>query len=146
MFDSETVKSQDLILIFDTDRKCVAFLNIIPYCAPDECSYDMIRKTEDAPSGSVDLLIVKLVEYAKIKDLKYINMGMTPMAGMQEPSNAAEDVLQFVYQRVGSFKSYQTLRNFKEKYANTWENKYLVYNSDFDLIQIPASLNKVMKP
>ncbi|SDQ03984.1 phosphatidylglycerol lysyltransferase [Chryseobacterium soldanellicola] len=146
MFDPETVKSQDLILIFDADRKCVAFLNIIPYCAPDECSYDMIRKTEDAPGGSIDLLIVKLVEYAKAKDLKYINLGMTPMAGMQEPSNTAEDVLQFVYQRVGSFKSYQTLRNFKEKYADTWENKYLVYNSDFDLIQIPASLNKVMKP
>jgi phosphatidylglycerol lysyltransferase len=146
MFDSETVKSQDLILIFDADHNCVAFLNIIPYCAPDECSYDMIRKTEDAPSGSIDLLIVKLVEYARIKDLKYINLGMTPMAGMQEPSNTAEDVLQFVYQRVGSFKSYQTLRNFKEKYADTWENKYLVYNSDFDLIQIPASLNKVMKP
>lgn len=146
MFDSEIVKNQDLILILDGDRRCVAFLNIIPYCAPDECSYDMIRKTEDAPNGSTDLLIIKLVEYAKTKDLKYINMGMTPMAGMQEPNNTAEDVLKFAYQRVGSFKYYQTLRNFKEKYANTWENKYLLYNSDFDLLQIPASLNKVMKP
>lgn len=146
IFNTETVKNEDLILIWNDKRKCVAFLNIIPHCAPNECSYDMVRKTEEAPSGSIDLLIVKLVEYAKSKNLQYINMGMTPMAGMQQPTNTAEDVLQFAYQRVGSFKSYQTLRNFKEKYASTWENKYLVYNSDFDLLQIPASLNKVMKP
>ena len=146
MFDREVVKNQDLITIFDADGTCVAFLNIIPHCAPDECSYDMIRKTENAPNGSVDVLIVKLVEYAKSKNLKYINMGMTPMAGIQETSNTAEDILKFVYQRVGSFKHYQTLRNFKEKYADLWENKYLLYNNDFELLQIPTALNKVMKP
>jgi phosphatidylglycerol lysyltransferase len=146
MFDREVVKNQDLITIFDGDGICVAFLNIIPHCAPDECSYDMIRKTENAPNGSVDVLIVKLVEYAKSKNLKYVNMGMTPMAGIQETNNTAEDIMKFAYQRVGSFKHYQTLRNFKEKYADIWENKYLVYNNDFELLQIPTTLSKVMKP
>ncbi|ASK28915.1 ABC transporter permease [Chryseobacterium sp. T16E-39] len=146
MFDREVVRDQDLITIFDADGLCVAFLNIIPYCAPDECSYDMIRKTENAPNGSVDVLIVKLVEYAKSKNLKYVNMGMTPMAGIEQPNNTAEEIMKFAYQRVGSFKHYQTLRNFKEKYADIWENKYLVYNNDFELLQIPTALNKVMKP
>ncbi|MBK1896255.1 phosphatidylglycerol lysyltransferase domain-containing protein [Chryseobacterium paridis] len=146
MFDREVVRNQDLITIFDADGTCVAFLNIIPHCAPDECSYDMIRKTENAPNGSVDVLIVKLVEYAKSKNLKYVNMGMTPMAGIEQPNNTAEEIMKFVYQRVGSFKHYQTLRNFKEKYANIWENKYLVYSNDFELLQIPTTLSKVMKP
>lgn len=146
MFEREVVKNQDLITISDPDGKCVAFLNIIPYCAPDECSYDMIRKTENAPGGSTDALIVKLVEYAKSKDLKFINMGMTPMAGIEEPNNTAEEILKFAYQRVGSFKHYQTLRNFKEKYAGLWENKYLIYDNDLDLLQLPAVLNKIMKP
>ena len=146
MFDRDTVRNQDLITISDNNGRCVAFLNIIPHCAPDECSYDMIRKTEDAPNGSTDVLIVKLVEYAKSKNLKYINMGMTPMAGIQQTHNTAEDIMKFAYQRVGSFKHYQTLRNFKEKYASLWEDQYLVYNSDFELLQIPTALNKVMKP
>lgn len=146
MFEREVIKDQDLITIFDDRGNCVAFLNIIPHCAPDECSYDMIRKTENSPNGSIDALIVKLVEYAKSRELRFINMGMTPMAGMAEPNNTAEEVLKFAYQRVGSFKHYQSLRNFKEKYADLWENKYLVYNNDLDLLQIPSALNKVMKP
>ncbi len=146
MFEREVVKNQDLITISDNEGQCMAFLNIIPYCAPDECSYDMIRKTENAPNGSTDALIVKLVEYAKNKKLKFINMGMTPMAGIEQPNNTAEEVLKFAYQRVGNFKHYQTLRNFKEKYADFWENKYLIYTNDLDLLQIPSVLNKVMKP
>jgi len=146
MFDREILKDQDIIIITDNDENCVAFLNIIPHCALDECSYDMIRKTEKAPNGSIDALILKLVEYAKSKQLKFINMGMTPMAEIQQPNNTAEEILKFAYQRIGSFKHYQTLRNFKEKYANLWENKYLVYNNDLDLLQLPAALNKVMKP
>ncbi len=146
MFQREVLIDQDLITIYDQEGNCTAFLNIIPHCAPDECSYDMIRKTENAPNGSIDALIVKLVEYAKVRKLRFINMGMTPMAGITEPSNTAEEVLKFAYQRVGSFRHYQSLRNFKEKYADLWENKYLVYNNDLDLLQIPSALNKVMKP
>lgn len=146
MFEADIIKNQDVITISDGDGQCVAFLNIIPYCAPDECSYDMIRKTENAPNGSIDVLIVKLVEYAKCQNLKFINMGMTPMAEIEQPDNTAEEILKFVYQRVGSFKHYHTLRSFKEKYVDVWENKYLVYNNDLDLLQIPSALNKVMKP
>jgi len=146
MFERDVQKHQDLITITDPNGNCVAFLNIIPHCAPDECSYDMIRKTENAPNGSIDVLIVKLTEYAKSKHLKFINMGMTPMAEIEEPNNTAEEIMKFAYQRIGSFKHYQSLRNFKEKYADLWENKYLVYHNDLDLLQIPAALNKVMKP
>lgn len=146
MFDRDVIKDQDLITLSDATGQYAAFLNVIPHCAPDECSYDMIRKTEAAPNGSTDALIIQLVEYAKNKSLKYINMGMTPMAGMEQPNNTAEDLLKFIYQRIGSFKHYQTQRSFKEKYANVWENKYLVYNNDFELLQIPAALSKVMKP
>jgi phosphatidylglycerol lysyltransferase len=38
------------------------------------------------------------------------------------------------------------LRDFKEKYATIWEDKYLVYDTDYDLLQLPAALNKVMQP
>ncbi|MGS0747771.1 hypothetical protein [Halpernia sp. GG3] len=53
--------------------------------------------------------------------------------------------MKYAYHRVGSLKHFQTLRFFKEKYATIWENKFLIYNNDFELLQIPAALNKVMK-
>ena len=94
----------------------------------------------------MDALIVKLVEYAKVKNKLYINLGLAPLSGLDKPDNTAEEILKFVYNRVGSFKHNQSLRDFKEKYANSWENKYLIYGKEFDLLQIPAALNKISKP
>ena len=146
MFDRTEIKNQDLIIIKNEDGKIEAFLNIIPDFTPEECTYDLIRKTTTAPNGSMDAMIVKLVEYAKSKGFLYINLGLTPLGGLKQPDNTAEEILKFVYNRIGSFKHYQSLRDFKEKYADQWENKYLIYGSDFDLLQIPAALNKITKP
>ena len=146
MFDRAEIQQQDLIIIKNETGKIEAFLNIIPDYAPEECTYDLIRKTVTAPNGSMDAMIVKLIEYAKSKNLQYINLGLTPLGGIKDPDNTAEEILKFVYNRIGSFKHYQSLRDFKEKYADQWENKYLIYGNDFDLLQIPAALNKITKP
>lgn len=146
MFDRDEIKNQDLIVLKNASNNIEAFLNIVPDFAPDECTYDLIRRTSTAPNGSMDAMLVKLVEYARTKNLNFINLGLTPLAGEKVPDNTAEEILAFVYNRIGSFKHYQSLRNFKEKYADSWENKYLIYGNDFDLVQIPAALNKVMKP
>ena len=144
-FQEEELKDQTIIGIKDENGNLQAFLNIIPDFAPEESTYDMIRKRKDAPGGCLDVLIVSLIEYSKSKDLKYLNMGLTPMTGLDAPDNPAEQIMKYAYHRVGSLKHFQTLRFFKEKYATIWENKFLIYNNDFELLQIPAALNKVMK-
>ena len=146
MFDRLEIRDQDLIVLKNSSGKIEAFLNVIPDFAPSECTYDLIRKTVSAPSGSMDALLVKLVEYAKAKNIKCINLGLTPLAGLNKPNSAAEEILKLVYNRVGNFKHYKSLRQFKEKYANRWDNKYLIYTNDFDLLQIPGVLKKIIKP
>ena len=94
----------------------------------------------------MDALIVELIGYAQQKNLNYLNLGMIPMSGLSNPGNPAEQIMKFASEKVGSFKHYQTLRSFKEKYATIWENKYLVFSNDFDLLQLPVALTKVMKP
>ncbi len=145
-FDAEEIKLQDLIIIKNNEAGIEAFLNIVPDFAPGECTYDLIRKTAAAPNGSMDAMIVKLVEYAKSKDFLFINLGLTPLGGLTAPDNTAEEILKFVYSRLPSFKHYQSLRSFKEKYATEWTNKYLLYGTDFDLLQIAPALNKINKP
>lgn len=145
-FDSAEIKQQDVITISDGDKKVVAFLNIIPDYTPQGCTYDLIRKTRDAPGGCMDALIVKLVEYARERESQFINLGLVPMTGVGTPQNTAEQLIKFLGGRLKRFRHFQGLRNFKEKYATSWENKYLVYESDYDLIQLPMALNKVMQP
>ncbi|MGJ1262944.1 bifunctional lysylphosphatidylglycerol flippase/synthetase MprF [Sphingobacterium spiritivorum] len=146
MFEAETIQYQDVIVVRDEEKKIQAFLNIIPDYAPEECTYDLIRKRAEAPGGCMDALIVELIGYAQQKNLNYLNLGMIPMSGLSNPDNPAEQIMKFASEKVGSFKHYQTLRSFKEKYATIWENKYLVFSNDFDLLQLPVALTKVMKP
>ncbi len=146
MFDRNEIKKQDVITVSDNEGRIVAFLNIIPDYTPDECTYDLIRKTADAPGAAMDALIVRLIEYAKEEGYAFLNLGMVPMSGIETPENTAEQVVKFAYERIKRFKNYQGLRDFKEKYATKWLSKYLVYENDFDLVQLPGVLNKVMQP
>jgi phosphatidylglycerol lysyltransferase len=146
MFDRQEIKNHDVITIEDSEARVVGFLNIIPDYSPGEITYDLIRKTADAPGGCMDALIIELIQYAKSKDLQFLNLGMVPMSGIETPDNPAEQVVKFAYERMKRFSNYKGLRDFKEKYATEWLNKYLVYENDFDLVQLPTALNKAMQP
>jgi phosphatidylglycerol lysyltransferase len=146
MFDEKELKSQDIITLEDADGNIQAFLNIIPDYADDECTYDLIRKTNDSPAAAMDALIIKLIEYAKEKKKLFLNMGMVPMTGITEPESTAEQIIKLAVAKIKRFRHYRGLREFKGKYATIWENKYLVYDNDFDLLQLPFAINKVMKP
>ena len=145
-FQTKEIMQQDIVTISDEEGKIAAFLNIVPDYAPEECTYDLIRKKSDAPGGCMDALIIKLIEYAKEKQYKYINLGMVPMTGITEPQSPSEQIIKFAGEKLRRFKHFQGLRDFKEKYASIWENKFLVYENDYDLLQLPAALNKVMTP
>jgi phosphatidylglycerol lysyltransferase len=144
-FDAAALQQQDVIASFDAEGKVAAFLNIIPDFAPEECTYDLIRKTLSAPGGCMDALIIELIRYARQRNLRYLNLGMVPFSGITQPDNPAEQVMRFAYNKIKRFKRYRGLREFKEKYASAWLNKYLIYENDFDLLQLPQALNKVMQ-
>ena len=145
IFDEKEIAQQDVIIIRDEIGSIEAFLNIIPDFAPEECTYDLIRKKAEAPGGCMDALIIELVKHAKEKKMKWLNLGLVPMAGIEQPENTAERLIRYAYEKIKRFRHYTGLREFKEKYATSWVNKYLVYENDFDLIQLPAALNKAMQ-
>ncbi len=146
MFEEKEIAGQDVIICKNAENNIVAFLNIIPDYAPDECTYDLIRKTTEAPGGCMDALIIKMVEYAVERNIRYINLGLVPMTGITQPNSPAEQIIKYAGERFRRFRHYQGLRDFKEKFATLWDDKFLVYENDFDLLQLPAALNRVMQP
>ena len=90
MFIENELEQQDIIILKNENGQVKAFLNIIPDYAVDECTYDLIRKTEDAPAAAMDGLIIELIQYAKANGKLFVNFGMVPMTGLDNPETTAE--------------------------------------------------------
>lgn len=146
MFDWDELKQQTIITIENAEEKIVAFLNIIPDYAKGEGTYDLIRKTSDAPNGIMDYILVELINYLKAEGFNTINLGLAPMSGMEDPNTFREKSIKFAYEKIKSFSHYKGLRDYKEKFSPDWYNEYLIYSHDYDLLQVPVVLSKVIKP
>lgn len=146
MFDWEELKNQTIITVENAEEKIVAFLNVIPDYAKGEGTYDLIRKTTDAPNGVIDFILVELFKHLKDNGYTSVNIGFAPLSGLDDPKNLTERSMKFAYEKIRSFSHYKGLRDAKDKFSPEWHNKYLVYDQDYDLIQVPAVLSKVIKP
>jgi phosphatidylglycerol lysyltransferase len=146
MFNWDELKQQTLIVVENDEEKIIAFLNIIPDYAKDEATYDLIRKTKDAPNGVMDFILVELINYLKTQNITHLNLGFAPMSGLNDPHTFPERSMKFAYEKIRSFSHYKGLREYKEKFEPVWTNKYLVYQHDYDLLQMPVTLTNVIKP
>jgi phosphatidylglycerol lysyltransferase len=146
MFLWDEIKQQTIITIQNEEEKVISFLNIIPDYAKDEATYDLIRKTSDAPGGIMDFILVELFQYLKSQHIRYVNLGLAPMSGLDDPHTFTEKSMKYAYEKIKSFSHYKGLRDFKDKYSPAWKNEYLIYSHDYDLIQAPLVLTKVIKP
>ena len=145
IFDENELKNQVIITVENKEAKIVSFLNLIPDYAKNEGTYDLLRKTEDAPNGVVDFILIELFNYLKTQHIRYVNIGFTPMSGISNPQTLPEKSMKFVYEKIRTFSHYKGQRSYKEKFGPVWSDRFLVYNNDYDLIQAPAVLSKVIK-
>jgi phosphatidylglycerol lysyltransferase len=145
MFVEKEIKFQTVISVENKEDKIIAFINIIPDYVKNEGTYDLLRKTADAPNGIMDYILVELFKYFKSQGTQFVNLGFAPMSGMDDPHNFTEKSMKFAYEKIRSFSHYKGQREYKEKFCPTWYDKYLIYENDYDLLQVPAALAKVIR-
>lgn len=145
MFAEREIKLQTVITVENREEKIISFLNIIPDYVKNEGTYDLLRKSTDAPNGIMDYILVELFKYFKSNGIRYVNLGFAPMSGINDPHNFPERSMKFAYEKIGSFSHYKGQREYKEKFNALWNDKFLIYSNDYDLIQIPAALSRVIK-
>jgi phosphatidylglycerol lysyltransferase len=145
MFVEKEIKEQTVITIENSEEKIIAFLNIIPDYVKNEGTYDLLRKTADAPNGIMDFILIELFKHFKASGIKYINLGFAPMSGLDDPHNFTEKSMKFAYEKIRSFSHYKGQRDYKEKFNPRWNDRFLIYSNDYDLLQVPGVLAKVIK-
>jgi phosphatidylglycerol lysyltransferase len=146
MFIWTEIKNQTVLVVENEEEKIIGFLNIIPDYAKNEGTFDLIRKTSDAPNGVIDFMHIELFNYFKQKNISYVNLGFAPLSGIEMPEDITERSMKFAYEKIKSFSHYKGLREYKDKYDPTWHDKYLIYEHDFDLLKIPSLLTNIIKP
>jgi len=145
MFEESYVRSTPVVAAVDKDGKVLAFVNLIATPDGKEITIDLMRRRTEAPNGIMDYLFVKLFLYAKERRFERFNLGMAPMAGFQERevASAEERAIHSFFQQLNFLFSFRGLRQYKAKFATSWEPRYLVYRNALELPRLALALRRV---
>lgn len=129
-FARDYINTSKVIYVKDPDGKINSFLTLIPSYQPKQMwSVDLMRSLPGAPSGTMDFLYIHTFEYLKEEGTESCNLGMAPLSnlGLSRFSFLSEKIAAQIFRHGHVFYHFQGLRNFKNKYCDIWEPKYLGY-------------------
>ncbi|WP_157505700.1 bifunctional lysylphosphatidylglycerol flippase/synthetase MprF [Geminicoccus roseus] len=109
--------------------RIVAFANIWRSADDQEASIDLMRSEPDAPSGTMDYLIVETILWAKAQGFAWFDLGMAPLSGLPGHRLASlwSKFGRMAVRHGGRLYNFQGLRAFKSKFEPTWRPAYLLY-------------------
>lgn len=147
-FEWDELKTQLILTVENEEGMVLAFLNMMPSFGRKDVTYDLIRYVDDAPNGIIDFMLIEFFKYLQENGYENVDIGFAPFSGLDEidSKNFLERSMEFTYEKVKPIASYQQgLRRAKDKFGPNWQNRYLIYSEDFDLIQFPIIYNKIVK-
>jgi len=145
MFDENYVRTTPVVMLVDQAGSAVAFANRIESYRAGEATIDLMRHLQDAPNGAMDYLLTKLLLDCREKGFQRFSLGMAPLDGFREGEHPApeERAVHFFLRRLNFLFSYAGVRRYKEKFADVWEPRYLIYQSLLGLPQVALALARV---
>lgn len=135
-FDKYYLSQAPIAIMKDKNNKIVAFANIMPTGDHEMTSIDLMRSSNDAPSGIMDGIFINLFNHVKDQGYKSFNLGMAPLSNVGESkySFIDEKISNLIYKYGTAFYSFQGLRSYKEKYVQEWAPKYISYRRGNSLV------------
>ena len=126
-FDDSFVMRFPTAVVRQNDR-IIAFGTGWPAGQKAEIEIDLMRHTNDAPSGIMRYLIIEFMFWAKAQGFQAFNLGMAPLSGLR-PSTFQPLWVQLsaAVRELGEpFYNFRGIREFKEWFYPEWEPSYLV--------------------
>jgi phosphatidylglycerol lysyltransferase len=130
-FDEAYLRECEIVLVYTPDGEISAFSNILSEYQLNEVTHDMMRHRLSIEKGTMDFLLISMLQHFKERGYHTFNFGMSALAGVGENSTARrlEKVLHYLYQHLSRFYSFSGSHAHKEKFHPQWEPRYLVYPS-----------------
>lgn len=126
-FDYETLTRYPIALLRDADGVVVAFISLLR--GDGAISIDLMRSKNDAPTGSIEVLILHIIEWARAEGHDHVGLGVAPLAavGEQTFSHWPERVAADIFENISYIYPFSGLRQFKQKFKPSWEGRYLAF-------------------
>jgi phosphatidylglycerol lysyltransferase len=146
-FSRQYLNESKIMTVENDQGSIVAFINLIYSCKEDQITIDLMRKCKDAPSGVMDYIFVKAILELKERGFKSLSLGLAPMSGFQENEKVSftESAVHTIFKRLNFLFNYEGLKVFKDKFATSWEPKYLVYQNLPQLPMLALSIKKLLE-
>lgn len=128
-FYDEYVRECFILAVHAPDGTISAFANIIPEYLLSEITIDLMRHRKTAEAGTMDVLFVSLIQWAKENGYAGFSMGLSPLAGVgKEPRDkVVERAFHYIYENINQFYNFKGLHEFKSKFKPVWFERYLIY-------------------
>jgi phosphatidylglycerol lysyltransferase len=112
----------------------VAFAVLRPTGADDGWMLDVMRRARGGVPGAVEACLVTAIQALGEMGVPKLSLGLAPLAGLDPASDAvAERLLARGARLIRPFYDHEGLAFFKNKFAPTWEPRYLMVCSWLDL-------------
>jgi len=134
---------QALVFLCLEGERVIAFTTWRPYRQGRAALLDLMRKRQDAPSGTMDLLVARALEELRTAGLEEASLANAPLANVGEPHRGLEKGVSLLFENLNAFYGYKNLFQFKKKFAPRWEGRHLVYPRGADLLGVAYALASV---
>jgi len=136
-FDEAYLQTTAIAYVKNPDQHIIAFVTLSSAMMEENDIYsiDLMRSLPSAQAGVMDFLFLHSFDYLKGKNASICNLGMAPLSnlGVSRFSFLSEKIADQIFHHGHAFYHFQGLRNFKNKFCDTWEPRYLGYRKKSSL-------------
>jgi phosphatidylglycerol lysyltransferase len=133
-FDVHGDDEQIYALAVDGHNNVYGFVSFVPIYGRKGWGIDLMRRRAQIPVGTMELLIVRSMEYLKARGAEIVSLGLAPMSNINHSDETfLEYGIDFLSNFVGDLSKKASLCNFKKKFQPRWESRYLIYSSTLRL-------------
>lgn len=128
-FDYYYLNESDIAVVKDSSGKIIAFANIAPTYLDKWRTVDLMRYEKNVDT-LMDFLFINIFNYFKEEGVEYFDLGMAPLSnvGHMRHSFLQEKIVYMIFKLGDNLYSFEGLKAYKNKYASSWDERYLSYS------------------
>ena len=138
-FSPDYLRESRVFVVRRPAGRIEAFTNVVPRFQSADGTFDLMRRRPDSPNGVMDLLLVHLIEIFRAEGCAGLNLGLAPLANIEGGGPVAA-ALRLLYERGNAAFNFKGLRFYKDKWHPRWEDRFLVYRSDVDVLAVAIAV------